>query len=327
MNGFGLVSSPSTNHVTAATGSFLTPVHNGMRRTSGENLRNRDQSPTPSLNGGINSTSPFSPASENGQWSSAIGHATTGGKSGRVIEKLMAENDRLKRELNEQVVKAEELQRSMQMYKPKIEALQAENDNLSHARGVDSALISRRDRKIDELKADLAQERQRREAIEQRSRTLERERDEAVEEKNRDIQTLTESTKHATLHAQILETSHKQLSAEYRARLDASRKDLDALREERDENRSRLAKLDVVSEQMRQELERSKKLQSEMVSVWEDYQHTSRNTLDSMEARSEREYERTRNLNEEMAQVVDEMRWLMGVKKNCRVDSKDTLVS
>lgn len=37
-----------------------------------------------------------SPTNEN-QWSSAVGHATTNGKSGRVIERLMAENDRLKR--------------------------------------------------------------------------------------------------------------------------------------------------------------------------------------------------------------------------------------
>ncbi|KAF1826118.1 uncharacterized protein K489DRAFT_312676 [Dissoconium aciculare CBS 342.82] len=315
----------SSNHATTNIG-LLTPLGNGMRRTSGEALgsqKMREQSPTPSLNGNATfAAMNASPSAENNQWSSAVGHATTGGKSGRVIEKLMTENDRLKRELNEQVIKAEELQRSMQMYKPKIDALQAENDNLSHARGVDSALISRRDRKIDELKADLTQERQRRAAIEQRSRNLERERDEAVEEKNRNIQTLTESTKHAIVHAQILETSHKQLSAEYRARFEASKKDLTALREEREDHRSRLARLDVVNDQMRQELERTKKSHNEMVAVWEEYQETSQETLQSMDRRSAIETDRVRKLNEEMTEVVHEMRWVMGLKKNLRVDSK-----
>jgi hypothetical protein len=122
-------------------GAHLTPAQNPTRRVSGGNsvARNGELSP------------------ENAQWSSAVGHATTGGKSGRVIEKLMADSDRLKRELKEQVIKAEELQRSLQTYKPRIEALQTENENLSHARGVDQALLARRDRMIADLKEELKQ--------------------------------------------------------------------------------------------------------------------------------------------------------------------------
>jgi Skp family chaperone for outer membrane proteins len=143
-----------------------------------------------------------------------------------------------------------------------------------------------------------------------------------VEEKNRNIQTLTESTKHAIVHAEILETSHKQLSAEYRARFEASKKDLTALREERDDHRSRLARLDVANNQMKQELERTKKSSSDMMALWDEYQETSQEQLQSMERRTAIENDRTQKLNEEMTQVVNEMRWVMGLKKNLRVDSK-----
>jgi Skp family chaperone for outer membrane proteins len=143
-----------------------------------------------------------------------------------------------------------------------------------------------------------------------------------VEEKNRNIQTLTESTKHAIVHAEILETSHKQLSAEYRARFEASKKDLTALREEREDHRSRLARLDVANNQMKQELERTKKSSSDMMALWDEYQETSQEQLQSMERRTAIENDRTQKLNEEMTQVVNEMRWVMGLKKNLRVDSK-----
>ena len=308
MNGFQPFGNPPSNHTTNTSGTALTPIHNGFRRTTSGDLTS-----SPSR-GELNGALPLTP--ENGEWSSAIGHATTGGKSGRVIEKLMSENDKLKRELNQQIVKAEELQRNMQMCRPQIDALKTENDNLSHARGVDSALISRRDRKIDELKADLLQERQRREAIEQRSRQLERERDDAVEDKIRDVQSLTESTKHATLHSQILETSHKQLAAEYRARMENLKNELNALRDEKEHDRQALAKLDVVSEQMRQELERSKKLQVETLTKWEALREATAQKLRSLEDETSTECERSYKLSDEMAKVVNDMKWLMGVQKN-----------
>ena len=133
--------------------ALLSPIANGTRRTSDTS---RFESPVP------NGTSSPSAASESNSpaWSSAVGHATTSGKSGRVIERLMTENDKLKRDLNAQMIKCQELEKNLQTYRPQIEALRQENDNLSHARGVDSSLISRRDRKIEELRAELVAERQ-----------------------------------------------------------------------------------------------------------------------------------------------------------------------
>jgi chromosome segregation ATPase len=242
-----------------------------------------------------------------------------------VIEKLMTDNDRLKRELKEQVIKGEELQRGIQMAKPRIDALQAENDNLTHARGVDSALLARRDRMISELKADLAAERKRRELQEARSQQLETERDDAIEEKRRDIQELTESEKHATTHASILETSHKQLSATYRARLEATRKEITALRELREGQEARIAKLDVVSDQMRQEAERSRRVQAEMLTKWEGLSSALQERLDAVWEEKHADSEKMKALSKEMDDVVKKMRWVMNLKQNTELggNSKD----
>ena len=68
-------------------------------------------------NGDMPRAGALSPPNEN-QWSSAVGHATTNGKSGRVIERLMAENDRLKRELELQILRSQELERNLETMRP-----------------------------------------------------------------------------------------------------------------------------------------------------------------------------------------------------------------
>lgn len=317
MNGFQSFPSPNSPpsaNTSSPVPGLLSPTPNGVRKLSSEHgpplLR------TDSVESTANSTHP--PASENsGQWSSAVGHASTG-KSGRVIERLMSENDKLKRDLNAQVVKCQELEKSLQTYKPQMEKLREENDNLTHARGVDSSLISRRDRKIEELKGDLASERQRREKAESMARQREREKDDIEEQKRRDMLKMTEETKHATISADILQTSHRQLSAEYRARAETWQKDLNALKEGRAKDKEKLARLDVVTNQMRHEMERSKKLNSEIIEAWDAYRELSEQRLRGVIEEGEQENERTRKLSTEMDQVVNQMRWVMGVKENVK---------
>ena len=320
MNGLQPVGTPN-NAVAASPGSgLLTPIPNGTRRTpSAENLRT-DSSHLNGTTSSPSAASPSSTAAENSPagWSSAIGHATTSGKSGRVIERLMTENDKLKRDLNAQMIKCQELEKSLQTYKPQMEALRQENDNLSHARGVDSSLISRRDRKIEELKADLTGERERREKAEALARQRETEKEAGEEQSRREIQSMAESTKHSTVHAEILETSHKQLAAEYRARAEAWKKDLSAVADAREQDRQKLARLDVVADQMRQELERTKKLNGDVVEAWERLREESDGRVRGIVEENEREEETSRKLSTEMDKVVKEMRWVMGVQKNVK---------
>ncbi|KAL9063333.1 MAG: hypothetical protein Q9157_008293, partial [Trypethelium eluteriae] len=94
-------------------------------------------------------TSPTTPTptndeNSNSAWSSAVGRATTG-KSGRVIERLMAENDRLRRELRAELSAREELQKRLETSRPITEALQVENSNLAAMRASDASVIARRE--------------------------------------------------------------------------------------------------------------------------------------------------------------------------------------
>lgn len=224
----------------------------------------------------------------------------------------MSENDKLKRDLNAQLVRAQELEKSLQTYRPQLESLRQENDNLSHARTVDLSLIARRDRKIEELKTDLLAERQRREAAERSARQRALEKDEASERHSREIQAMIESTKHATVHAEILETSHRQLGQEYKSRAQAWRRDITALQEGREQDRKKLARLDVVSNQMRREFERNNQTGTDIVKIWEK----AKKVLIKLEEEAKVGNARNQKLGEEMEQVVNEMRWVMRLHKH-----------
>ncbi|KAK6002648.1 hypothetical protein QM012_001398 [Aureobasidium pullulans] len=282
-------------------------------------------SPKPSNNDMSTTTTIIesSPILDSTPWvgGTGLGNANLG-KSGRVIEKLMAENDRLKREIKAEAAKREELQRTANAQKPRLEALQAENARLSHCKAVDESVIKRRDRKIEDLKAELDIERQKRESLEHRVQEAERKMGEYQEHSNKEVQQAVEEAKHATTHASILETSHRQLSSEYRQRIAAANKQLRELNDDREEDRKRLIKLDVVNHQMRQESEKARKLYSELLTASDKYKAEKDSEVDLVLGDVKalkggilhRELELERTL-EEMHEVMNRMKWLMNMQK------------
>lgn len=265
---------------------------------------------TPRTNGEAHLLSPSS-ENESPQWSSAVGPATVSGKSGRVIERLMAENDRLKRDLELQLLRSQELERNLQTMRPQLEALRAENSNLSHLKSVDGSLLSRRDRKIDTLKEELLVERSRREASEAQTRRIMAEKDTLAETARRDVQQAQEEAKHSSTHATILEQSHRQLATDYRTRAERWRKDIDDIEIDKRAETQKLARLEVVAEQMRTELERSRKLHSDFCEQFEQYKHATDRWRDELEEVVISETSRSKALSDDMQTVVDKMRWVM----------------
>jgi chromosome segregation ATPase len=267
-------------------------------------------------NGDMPRAGALSPPNENNQWSSAVGHATTNGKSGRVIERLMAENDRLKRELELQILRSQELERNLETMRPQIEALRTENDNLNHANTMDEAMLARRDRKIEQLKEEAASERSRREAADLLARRLEREHEEVQETASRDVQLAQEQAKHSTTHATILEQSHRQLAQEYRQRAERWRKDIAELHAQRQVDGEKFARIDVVGEQMRSELERARKIQAEFMEKWDEYQSANEEWKDGVEHVADFENSRMRKLSEDMETITNKMKWVMALEKS-----------
>ncbi|KAF4553546.1 Hypothetical protein D9617_6g092770 [Elsinoe fawcettii] len=254
-------------------------------------------------------------------WIGGHGLGNTGlGKSGRVIERLMAENDRLRREMKAEITKREELARAVATAKPKVEKLETENARLMNVKGMDDAVIKRRERKIEELKAELESERTRREDAEKRAADSEKEKDEVVEALRKDLAVTREEARHSNVHAEILQTSHAQLAKEYRQRVAGLHKSLRDLEGQKEEDRKRLARLDVVGGQMRGEVERMRRMHAELLNVWHKFETTKNLEVEGMEegARKlsvgidEKEKEKVK-LAEDMVEVMGKMKWVLNL--------------
>lgn len=256
-------------------------------------------------------------------WIGGTGLGSAGmGKTGRVIERLMSENDRLKREHRSTTAKCEEVTRALEATKPALDALRAENSRLTNIKSMDDNIIARRDRKIAELKAEIEVEKQKRLAAESRAAEADRAREDGDELSRKQLQAALEEAKHATTHADILKTSHQQLSREYRTRFASTTKNLRELTDDREEDKKKLVKMDVVVNMMKKELERTRKQHQDYLVVSSKLEEAKTEKIEELEQEAvhmrqlvgKREEENLK-LTEDMVETLGRMKWLMQIHK------------
>jgi methyl-accepting chemotaxis protein len=180
----------------------------------------------------------------------------TSGKSGRVIEKLMAENDRLRRELKVETTAREEERKAKEAIRQARDSLQSTNDNLILQNNIDKSSLSRKDRKIEELKADRDFERSQKLELDERSRIQIKESDEQVQELKNLLSKEVSERKRAVNQYDVVRESFKRMDDGYRQRVERLQAQLDSFRTERERDHHFLQRLEVTVEQQRQELEK-----------------------------------------------------------------------
>lgn len=275
-------------------------------------------------------SSPASSTADASPWIGGTGLGNAGlGKSGKVIERMMAECDRLKRELKSEIAKREELQRAAQTHKERLEQVREENSILSNAKATDENMIRRRDRKIDELKIELHIERQKRESLESRVVFAETRQQEQEQTSNERLQRYLEEAKQATTSAAIYQTSHRQLREEYQQRIASSHRTLRELHQQREEDLKereddlkKIVKIDVVNQQMAQELEKTRRAHNDLIAATERERQKISSQIDDMleETAVYKENERRRELEhvqrmDELREVANHMKWVMANQK------------
>ena len=276
--------------------------------------------------------SPLSPAPSNpdasqldahlSPWSSAVGRAQTG-KSGRVIEKLMAENDRLRRELKLETIRREEEQKRGENARGKMESLQATNDSLIQMRDVDKTALARRDRKLEELKSELETERVKRHEAESELRVVQRDTESSIQEMRRELKKAVETSKKATTQYEVLSSSWRHLDEGYRRKTERLKNEFASLKQERKEDSEHLERLEVTVEQQRQEFDKMRQAKDGVVKEFESYKTKSEESTSDMRERAERNEKANNKALEETQQVLGQMRHIINVKKFVKVADID----
>ena len=110
------------------------------------------------LNPGIVPFSEVTNPPEQQVWSSAVGHASTG-KSGRVIERLQGDIDRLHREKQLLKVRFEESEKTSEALLMRNQYLQDRNNNYEQSHEANVRQLSRKERQVEDLREALGRER------------------------------------------------------------------------------------------------------------------------------------------------------------------------
>lgn len=260
-----------------------------------------------------------SPASEPGSspWSAAVGRATVG-KSGRVIEKLQGDNDRLQREKKLATVKLEEELKRGESARSALESLQISNQNLSSIHESDKNFLAKKDRRIEELRADLEIEKERREKAEKATRDSRRERDEMVDQLRREAAEDKELVKRSNSQYDMLSKSWRSLEDRYERQTFKLKNDLQTLRRDIEDDRRKLFQIEVIMERLRQEGDKTRKAKEQLSLDLEAYKTEQENGIREMRRRAEQNGDNHEWTLKQMKDMLGQMRYIVNVKKDVR---------
>ncbi|KAI9846491.1 MAG: hypothetical protein M1837_003911 [Sclerophora amabilis] len=272
-------------------------------------------SPLPSAPSGLDG-SPAEPATSP-QWSSAVGRATTG-KSGRVIERLQAENDRLRRELKLESLRRDEEQKKGETARGMMEGLRVTNDNLAQITEVDKTSLLRKDRKLDELKSDLESERARRLQTEGQLKLVMKDSEKKEDELRSAAREDAERAKRAVSQYEVLSASWKHLEDGWKSKVERLQKDLLGLAQQGAEDRANLKRLTIISEHQKKEIERVHLAKEGVDNGLKNYKKEMDESTRTIRENAERNEAANAKVMEEAMALLGSMRHVIKVKENLR---------
>jgi chromosome segregation ATPase len=221
---------------------------------------------------------------------------TAAGKTSQVLARLTGENDRLRREIKAEKAAKEEALQQFQVLKGRVNRLEEQNATLNYQFDTNESALTRKERRLDDLRATLEEETARRKRAEDREAEIGRKLGETVSQAAKEVAEAHTAQKMA-------ESAYSTISKEYsglQKRLDILRTELheavDRIDTEKEVHRKQLVQLEILLDQQRHQHEKSDRQVEEMGTMIRSYQQTEDNV---------------KVLEQQMQETVEEMRWAM----------------
>ncbi|KAG0130973.1 hypothetical protein HOY82DRAFT_608655 [Tuber indicum] len=272
----------------------------------------REDSVSPVPNGDSSCDAP-------GSGGASLSRITTG-KSGRVIERLMSDVDRLKRELKVETTAREEERKAKEAIKSSRDSLQSTNDNLIHQTNIDKASLARKDRKIEELKAEREAERARRLESDSSLNEHIRQSNEQLQELKTQLSHEVVERKRASNQYEVLLQSWKHLDEGYTGRVDKLREELEALQKGRLKDRELFRRLEVTIEQQQQELEKLRSAKNRISDKYLKVIHEAEGEIEDIRTLAKVAEKETAETLSEAKDTLGQLRHVLNVQRDLRKD-------
>ncbi|KAI6246639.1 hypothetical protein HI914_05153 [Erysiphe necator] len=298
-------------------------IFNGMSRNAQKHVS--DFGPMLSYSGTNNNdahlTSPSMDsysASSVTSWNSAIGRAGLGGKSGRVIERLMGDNDMLKRDLKIERLRAEEHKQAVKLAEGRMEALSAEYEGKLHDAAINKTLLKRKERQLADLRQQIEIEKNKAIAAVESERKWKEEIEKVESKAKRDIED-------ALNYAAMMEARNNTMTNHWKDQgLEVNRavaklsKEIEDIVLERKQDDERLNTLQGLCDQQATQFSEIVRERDEISKVYEEYKSTQEEALRDIKRLSRKQREESERVIAETTKTLNELKWALGLKMNER---------
>ncbi|KAI2464561.1 hypothetical protein F4781DRAFT_67406 [Annulohypoxylon bovei var. microspora] len=248
------------------------------------------------------------------QWDGAVGKAGLG-KTGRVINKLVSDNEALKRDIKIERLKAEEARQAARLIEDKMERMVADYETRLLEANVTKTLLSRKERQVEHLQSAVELEKKRTADAQERERIWREE----VEKSRRDTKVQIEE---ANMHAALMDGRYNAISSHWKDQggevkraitgLDDKIKSLVEERKTDDEKINVLRDLCDQQDGNIRDLQRQK---DEIARQFETYKHEQEQALKDIKTMArKREGEQETSLKE-AKRVLGQLKWALNVKE------------
>ncbi|OAA57923.1 hypothetical protein SPI_06808 [Niveomyces insectorum RCEF 264] len=251
----------------------------------------------------------------NSGWDSTVGKAGLG-KTGRVINRLVSDNEALKRDLKLERLKADEARQAARLLEDRMERLVSDYESRLLEASVTKTLLARKERQVESLQGVVELEKQRTTDAQERERSWRAEMKKVRAETQRQVED-------ATTHAALMEGRYQAISSHWRdqgdmvkratSRMGREVQDLVAARRQDDD---RINTLRDLCDQQDGNIKLLQQQKEDLARKFQDYKAEQERLLHDIKtnaARREADQERTLD---EARQVLDKLKWALNVKSN-----------
>ena len=251
------------------------------------------------------------------QWDSTIGKAGLG-KTGRVINKLVSDNEALKRDIKIERLKAEEAKQAAKLTEDKMERLVQDYESRLLEANVTKTLLARKERQVESLTASVELERERAAAAVERERTWRNEMEVAKSGAKVKVD-------EATAHAQLMDGRYNAIASHWRdqgeeVKLAAAglRGEISALIKARREDDEKIVTLRELCDQQDGNIKELVRQKEEIARQFEAYKREQEVWLGDVKGNARAREEEQERLLEETRETLGKLRWALNVKANVR---------
>ncbi|KAI8956178.1 hypothetical protein F4801DRAFT_4765 [Xylaria longipes] len=251
------------------------------------------------------------------QWDGAVGKAGLG-KTGRVINKLVSDNEVLKRDLKIERLRAEESKQAAKLVEDKMERMISDYESRLLEASVTKTLLSRKERQVEHLQSAVELEKKRTADAQERERIWREE----MESTRRDTKVQVEE---ASSHAALMEGRYNAISSHWRDQgeevkravtaMNGRIKDLVAERMKDDEKISVLRDL---CDQQDVNIRDLRGQRDEISQKFDAYKREQEEALRAIKENARKREEEQLRTIEETKQVLGQLKWALNVKRNVK---------